>query len=119
MRIGELSKRTGVSIRMLRYYEGEGLLKPARTNAGYRDYGSDDEETVPQVKALGAAGMTLPVIRDFLPCIMRDRGEFEPCYELRAKVRQQIESVDERITNLSKSRMLLETILEKMNLPAP
>lgn len=39
MRIGELARRTGVSERMLRYYEQEGLLRPARTTSGYRDYG--------------------------------------------------------------------------------
>ncbi|TGS35810.1 MerR family DNA-binding transcriptional regulator, partial [Mesorhizobium sp. M8A.F.Ca.ET.182.01.1.1] len=31
MKIGELSRRTSVSIRMLRYYEAEGLLAPVRT----------------------------------------------------------------------------------------
>ena len=34
MKIGELSRRSGVSIRMLRYYETEGLLKPKRTASG-------------------------------------------------------------------------------------
>jgi MerR family transcriptional regulator, Zn(II)-responsive regulator of zntA len=35
MRIGELAKRTGVSVQTLRFYEREGLLeKPARTRSG-------------------------------------------------------------------------------------
>lgn len=102
---------------MLRYYEGEALLTPGRTAAGYRDFGPVDEETVQQIKLLGAAGMTLPVIRDFLPCVLDARGEFEPCDELRTTVRQQMEKLDERLSTLSKSRALLDSILGKLTLP--
>ena len=38
MQIGELSARTGASVRMLRYYEEHGLLEPERTESGYRVY---------------------------------------------------------------------------------
>jgi len=37
--IGEASRRTGWSRRMLRYLEDEGLVVPSRTRAGYRHYG--------------------------------------------------------------------------------
>ena len=39
MKIGDLAQRTGVSVRMLRFYEAQGLLSPARNAAGYRLYG--------------------------------------------------------------------------------
>ncbi len=38
MKIGELSRRTGVPTRMLRYYEEQGLLRPERADNGYRSY---------------------------------------------------------------------------------
>lgn len=38
MRIKQLSERTGVSSRLLRYYEEQGLLRPRREENGYRDY---------------------------------------------------------------------------------
>ncbi len=38
MRISELARRTGVSPHALRHYERLGLLRPARTTGGYRDY---------------------------------------------------------------------------------
>ena len=62
MKIGELSKRTGVSIRMLRYYEAESLLKPERTESGYRDYDMAEVRTVERIKLLGAGGMTMVVV---------------------------------------------------------
>ena len=39
MKIGELSRRTGVPTRMLRYYEEQDLLHPERAENGYRAYG--------------------------------------------------------------------------------
>ena len=38
MRIGELARRTGVSVRSLRYYETQGLLRSDRTPGGHREY---------------------------------------------------------------------------------
>src|SRR5215468_2652045 len=42
MTIGEASRRTGWSPRMLRYLEQEGLVVPTRSAAGYRRYGIRD-----------------------------------------------------------------------------
>jgi len=39
MTIGETSRRSGWSARMLRYLEQEGLVVPSRSEAGYRRYG--------------------------------------------------------------------------------
>ncbi|MCJ2091352.1 MerR family transcriptional regulator [Methylobacterium sp. J-072] len=117
MRIGELSRKSGVSIRMLRFYEAHGLLTPSRTASGYRDYGPDEEEAVIRITLLRAAGMTLPVIRDFLPCALEARGAFEPCDALRMTVRRQIGRVDDRIDSLKRSRAALEAILVQLTLP--
>jgi MerR family transcriptional regulator, copper efflux regulator len=42
MRVGEAAQRVGTSARMLRYAEQLGLVAPARTAGGYRDYGERD-----------------------------------------------------------------------------
>ncbi|MGI5520237.1 MerR family DNA-binding transcriptional regulator [Micromonospora sp. CA-259024] len=42
VRIGELSKRSLVPVRMLRYYEERGLLSPQRGTNGYREYSESD-----------------------------------------------------------------------------
>jgi DNA-binding transcriptional MerR regulator len=49
VRISEVSRRTGVSIRSLRYYEQQGLLCPRRLENGYRDL---DEEAVQRLLGL-------------------------------------------------------------------
>ncbi|BAL79371.1 MerR family transcriptional regulator [Bradyrhizobium cosmicum] len=115
MKIGELARRTGVSIRMLRYYEAEGLLAPMRTAAGYRDYGPADEETVRRIKMLGAAGMTLETIQRLLPCVRNNDPAFTPCNELRRILAQQVGLIDERIETLSQSRNILAGFLASVN----
>lgn len=119
MRIGELSQRTGVSIRMLRYYEAEGLLAPVRSQAGYRDYGVSDVDTVGRIRLLGNAGMTLATILDFLPCSLDRTHAFEPCDELKSKLRTQIGSIDEQSRKLSESRNLLTELLEVFETSTP
>jgi DNA-binding transcriptional MerR regulator len=111
MTIGELAKRTGVSIRMLRYYEAEGLLKPQRTASGYRDYDAAEVRTVHRIKLLASAGMILATIRQFLPCIRGEGPVFEPCDELRSSLHEQIRRADDSIAKLSESREVLQRFL--------
>ncbi|WP_300590687.1 MerR family transcriptional regulator [Microbacterium sp.] len=60
MRIGEVSRLSGVSARMLRHYDRIGLVQPSeRTSSGYRDYGDDDLRRLLQVEALRSLGMPL------------------------------------------------------------
>ncbi|MGJ4999515.1 MerR family transcriptional regulator [Bradyrhizobium sp. HKCCYLS3077] len=115
MKIGELSRRTGVSIRMLRYYEGEGLLAPQRMSSGYRDYGPEDEEAVRRIKLLGSAGMTLETIKQLLPCVRNTRPDFRPCDNLRRILAQQVGLLDQRIEALSQSRTILAGFISRVN----
>ncbi|MCZ7467322.1 MULTISPECIES: MerR family transcriptional regulator [Rhizobium/Agrobacterium group] len=119
MKIGELSRRTGISIRMLRYYETEGLLSPVRTQSGYRDYSHADVETVGRIGLLSDAGMTLAVIRQFLPCSLDRRHAFEPCDELKSQLHTQISSIDEKSRKLSESRNLLAGLLKAFEESTP
>ncbi|MCA1440442.1 MerR family transcriptional regulator [Ensifer sp. IC4062] len=114
MKIGELSKRTGVSIRMLRYYEAEGLLKPQRTTSGYRDYDAAELRTVERIRLLGAGGMTLATVRQFLPCVRGEGPVFEPCDELRNVLHEQIRLVDQKAEKLAQSRNVLERFLREI-----
>jgi DNA-binding transcriptional MerR regulator len=100
---------------MLRYYEGEGLLAPQRTDSGYRDYGPAEEETVRRIRMLGAAGMTLETIQRLLPCVKNNRPDFKPCDDLRRLLAQQVGIIDERIETLSQSRTILAGFLSSVN----
>lgn len=57
--IGELAKRSGVTVRALRHYESKGLLTPMRSEAGQRVYKYPDIVRLQQIQLLKRAGFTL------------------------------------------------------------
>lgn len=114
MKVGDLARRTGISVRMLRYYETEGLLSPARRDSGYRDYSAEDADIVERIKMLNAAGLTLPVIRELMPCLRDDRSAFEPCDEMQGVLRQEIDTMNAKIERLARSRDMLMVFYENL-----
>lgn len=117
MRIGELSKRTGISVRMLRYYEQEGLLHPPRTESGYRDYSEVEVQAAGRIRMLSAAGLKIETIRVLLPCILDNQPRFHPCREVRAALRQEVEKLDERLHDLGESRKIVASFLNGVEAP--
>lgn len=111
MRIGSLARASGVSQRMLRYYEEQGLLAPARRESGYREYAERDLQTVTHIRALSAAGLTLDSIRGLLPCATGERLQLEPCPELLASLTGELADLDQRLDHLRYSRQLLADYL--------
>ncbi|AHH21762.1 putative transcriptional regulator, MerR family [Nocardia nova SH22a] len=60
MLIGEVSRRSGVSTRMLRHYDRLGLVRPTgRTTGGYREYSTDDIRRLFHVESLRTLGLSL------------------------------------------------------------
>ena len=115
MKIGELSRRTETSVRMLRYYEAEGLLAPVRMDNGYRDYGPMEEEIVRRIQLLGSAGLTLPTIGRFLSCVRSEGPICKPCADLRRTLASQMELIESRIDNLTKTRSILASFVAATN----
>lgn len=85
-KIGEFSKLTQISIRMLRYYDEAGLLKPAETDpsSGYRLYSADQIPLLNQIVFLRDLGFSIAEMADALQ--YWDASHVERCLE-----RKQIE----------------------------
>lgn len=113
MKIGALAALTGVSIRMLRYYEQEGLLTPLRTAAGYRLYGAEEVQLVKAIVLLNEAGLTLAAIKDVLACAPAVTATSAPlCDVLKARISRQVALLDQKAEALSKSRKMLVSLLD-------
>jgi DNA-binding transcriptional MerR regulator len=112
MKIGDLSRRTGVSVRMLRYYESLGLLAALRTRAGYRLYEDSAVETVRRIRLLSEAGLPLDEVRQILPCVHDHILAFRPCAQIREYLGDQLKRIDEKIEDLAKSRKLISGFLD-------
>lgn len=114
MRIGDLARETGVSRRLLRYYEEQGLLGPVRQDNGYRAYTEADIATVRHIRALLAAGLPTAVIAGVLRCV---RGHDElvvpsGCPAFIEDVRRERARVAETIARLRDSQRMLDTLLD-------
>ncbi len=74
MNIGDISKATGISAKMIRYYEDLGLIRhPTRTLSGYRVYTENDLQTLRFVRRARDLGFTVKQIDDLLT-LWRDRS---------------------------------------------
>ncbi|MFJ9848089.1 MerR family transcriptional regulator [Streptomyces sp. NPDC101150] len=64
MLIGDVARRSGVSARMLRHYDSLGLVRPTgRTDAGYREYSSEDIRRILHIESLRSLGLSLREVR--------------------------------------------------------
>jgi DNA-binding transcriptional MerR regulator len=90
LKVGELARRTRLTIRTLHHYDDIGLLRPSiHTESGHRLYTAGDVARLQQVLSLRQLGFSLEEIRDCL-----DRPGFSPLELIRlhvARLRQQIE----------------------------
>jgi DNA-binding transcriptional MerR regulator len=81
MQIGQISKRVGVSIDAIRFYERSGLLAaPPRSESGFPVYSSSDLSTLQFIRSLQALGFSLNEIREFLSLRSND---LRACSEVR------------------------------------
>lgn len=90
LKVGELARRTGLTIRTLHHYDEIGLLKPSlHTESGHRLYAASDVARLQQVLSLRQLGFSLEEVRACL-----DRPDFSPLEVIRfhvARLREQIE----------------------------
>lgn len=113
MRIGDLSRRTGVSQRLLRYYEEQGLLRPRRRPNGYREYGEPDVAAVGHIRALLAAGLPTSVIAQVLDCVHDVDGRLVPeaCPGMAEHLSRERARITDAITHLGAARRALDDLL--------
>ncbi|MGW3496664.1 MerR family transcriptional regulator [Streptomyces sp. NPDC001020] len=112
MRIGELSRRTGVNAHRLRYYEAQGLLEADRNANGYRKYGENAVLRVKQIRHLLGAGLSSVDIAYLLPCAVGETPELLGCPELLAAMRSRLQQLDDRIDRLAQSRDALADYID-------
>ena len=112
MRIGELSRRTGVNAHQLRYYGAQGLLEADRSANGYREYDEGAVLRVKQIRHLLGAGLSSEDIAYLLPCAVGEAPELPGCSELLAAMRSRLRRLDDQMDKLARSRGALADYID-------
>jgi MerR family copper efflux transcriptional regulator len=98
MNIGQASKASGVSAKMIRYYDETGLVRPSsRTDANYREYGDRELNELRFIKRARTLGFSMEEITHLLS-LWRDRER--PSREVKAIADRHVADLDARIAEM-------------------
>jgi DNA-binding transcriptional MerR regulator len=110
VRIGELSARSGVSARSLRYYEQHGLIEATRAPNGYREYDDLMVVRAAMIHALFGMGISRDVVTAVLGCAGPDAAQVQHD-ELASRLPGVLEELDARIGTMSDTRNAIADFL--------
>jgi DNA-binding transcriptional MerR regulator len=109
MKIGEVARRSGVSVDTVRHYERRGLLPPApRAANGYRDWPPDTVTRVAVIRRALAVGLGVRQIAGFFAARRRGRP---PCHEARAAVARRLDEVRAERRELARAERDMRLLL--------
>ena len=124
VRIGELTKRTGVSPELLRAWEQRyGLLQPTRTPGGFRLYSADDEARVQRMQSLVSGGLAAAqaarlVLSGGEPEPRTDSGSVITLEDAAANLSAALDRLEEQAANSALDRLFsaytVETVLQEV-----
>ena len=110
MNIGQAAKASGVSAKMIRYYESVGLIPaPARTEAGYRTYGAEEVQTLNFIRHARLLGFSLAELAKLL-ALWNDRERASA--EVKSVALAHIADLDRKIAHMAALRDTLRQLTD-------
>jgi MerR family copper efflux transcriptional regulator len=111
LRIGEIAKRSGVSVKTIRFYCDQGLLQPAgRSEGGYRLF---SQESIAELAIIrGLRTMDVPIAELGRILEVRRSGLCN-CSILKESIGAKMASIDERIDELAAMKLELGRLLDR------
>lgn len=100
--IGEMARRTGLSVSAIRFYEGKGLIEPVRTSGNQRRFLRSDIRRVSFILIVQKLGLSLEQISEHLRALPKGRtpNSFD-WWKISEQIR---EDLDARIAQLERLR---------------
>lgn len=111
LRIGEVSRRSGLPVKTIRFYSEEGLIHPsARSEGGYRLYGEEVFEELALIRTLKSMEIPLQDVRQILEA---RRSGFCTCAALQERIRSKAGEIEQKITSLHHLHSELQNLLSR------
>ncbi|AZO31136.1 MULTISPECIES: Cu(I)-responsive transcriptional regulator [Mesorhizobium] len=109
MNIGIASERAGLPPKTIRYYEDIGLLRPARTDNGYRDYSAADIHRLRFLQRARSLGFSVDECRQLLS-LYHDRNRESA--DVKAIAEAKLAEIDRKIAELASLRHVMRHLIE-------
>ncbi len=116
MRVGELAKAVGKTVRAMHLYEELGLLEPrTRSEGGFRLYGPEAVDRIHWIVKLQAIGFTLAEIQGFVKDFQGARSAPEASARVHALFQEKLRQIHDQITQLQVIENDLSEALEYLD----
>ena len=113
MKIGELSKKTGLTVDSIRFYEKSGLIRPpVRTEGGYREFNDDVVAAIEFVSHCRSLDIPIPEIKKLLNV---RSGSAKSCKEANEVIDEQLTKLRARIKELKRLERTLAELQSVCN----
>ncbi|MCR4435743.1 MAG: MerR family transcriptional regulator [Clostridiales bacterium] len=121
-KIEEVSVRTGLTKRTLRFYEDLELVSPIRTDAGYRLYSEDDIETIKKIVEIKEVrGFSLSEVKEVMELdkklqniLCKKINDPDSVRSAIEQTRKQIEMIEEKEKKMERAKSKYKEILSKL-----
>lgn len=110
MNIGNAAQASGVPAKTIRYYEDIGLIHPARSPNGYRDFSRDDAARLAFLGRARALGFSIEDCRSLLD-LQQDNGRASA--DVKRLAQQHIDRICRKIEELNAMRATLEQLADR------
>jgi len=109
MNIGAASEQSGLPVKTIRYYEDIGLVRPARSENGYREFLDNDLQRLKFLQRARSLGFSIEECRELLS-LYEDRNRASA--DVRQITRAKIKEVDRKIAELRSLKRVLSDLVE-------
>ncbi|HFK1546108.1 MerR family transcriptional regulator [Bacillus albus] len=114
MKISELSKKTGASIRSIRHYEKKNLITAVRLENGYRKF---DESAIKRIRIIQlylGLGLVTEQIEEILNCEVNGPEDYEFCEEMLETYQVKLDQINRQMSVLDVVKHRLEKQIMQM-----
>lgn len=108
MNVSAAARVSGLPAKTIRYYEDIGLIHPARSDNGYRDYTSDDIHRLEFLRRARSLGFSIEDCRQLM-ALYADRSRAS--HDVREIARAHVTAIEDKIRELEAMRATLNTLI--------
>lgn len=117
LKIGELAKKAGVTVRTIRYYEELGLITPAElSTGGFRFFSENDLNRILFIKRFKDLGLPLEEIQTLILGSQPGETKSQRLNASYTMLENQLNKINDKISELQKAKEIIEKGLEALNI---